>query len=228
LANVQIKGAGTTGASLQKTLNGQCDFTFTNANIQISSPRLKRFLTPIAALLNAPDLLDSPLNWVAVDSDMAGGKIKVNTLTLVSPAFIMSTAGEMPISEVLTNSPFKNWPVEFHLRRSLAQKIRMLPANAPPDAAYVKMPNFLKVAGTLGEPKPRIDKTALAGSIAEKVIEKVPGLNEKTGGLLQGLGNVLSGTKPTTNKPPNVSTNEPATNKPPARFNPLDLLKPKK
>jgi hypothetical protein len=104
----------------------------------------------------------------------------------------------------------------------------MLPANAPPDAAYVKMPDFLKIAGTLGEPKAQIDKTALAGSIVEKVIERVPGLNEKTGGLLQGLGKALSGNKPATNNPPNVSTNQAATNRPPARFNPLDLIKPKK
>jgi len=229
LLNVQLKGAGTTGASLQKNLNGQCNFTFTNANIQVVSPRLKRFLTPISVLLRAPDLLDSPLNWVAVASEMGNGKLKVSTLNLVSPAFVMTTAGEMPISEVLTNSPFKNWPVEFYLRRSLAQKIGMLPANAPPDAPYVKMPNFLQVAGTLGDPKADINERALAASIAGKVIENVPGLNEKTGGLLQGLGNVLSGNKAATNQPPNVNTNQPATNKPPAKLNPFDFIpKPKK
>lgn len=229
LLDVQLKGAGTTGASLQKNLNGHCNFTFTNGNIQIVSPRLKRFLTPVSILLRAPDLLDSPLNWVVVASEMGNGKIKVSTLNLVSPTFVMTTAGEMPIAEVLTNSPFHKWPVDFYLRRSLAQKIGMMPANTAPDAAYVKMPNFLQIVGTLGEPKADINERALAGSIVEKVVEKVPGLNEKTGGLLGGLGNVLSGNKPATNSPTNVNTNQPATNKPPAKFNPFDLIpKPKK
>jgi AsmA family len=230
LMNVQLKGAGMTGASLQKNLNGQCNFTFTNANIQIVSPRLKRFLTPVSILLRAPDLLDSPLNWVVVASEMGNGKIKVNTLNLVSPTFIMTTAGEMPIAEVLTNSPFHKWPVDFYLRRSLAQKIGMLPANTPPDAAYVKMPNFLQIVGTLGDPKADINERALAGSIVGRVVEKVPGLNEKTGGLLGGLGNVLSGSKTATNNPSTVNTNQPATtNKPPAKLNPFDFIpKPKK
>ena len=35
LANIQIKGAGITGASLQKALNGKMGFTLTNADIQL-------------------------------------------------------------------------------------------------------------------------------------------------------------------------------------------------
>ena len=220
LANLQLKGAGTTGPSLKKNLSGQCNFAFTNANIQIVSPRLKGFLTPIALLLNAPDLLDSPLNWVALNSQVGEGKVKANALSLVSPSFAMHTAGEMLISDVLTNSPFQNWPVDFYLRRSLAEKVRMVPANTPTNAAYAKLPNFLKVAGTLGDPKAQIDKTAVAGSIAQKVLERVPGLNEKTGGLLPGI---LPGNKPATGTFPNVTTNIA-----PPRLNPFDLIpKPK-
>jgi len=118
----------------------------------------------------------------------------------------------MPIAEVLTNSPFQNWPVNLYLSRSLAEKSRLAAAGSEP---YVKLPNFLKVAGTLGNPKAQIDKTALAGTLLEKFGDRIPG----TGGLLQGIGGILSGSKgAATNQPPNATTNQPpATNKLPTR-----------
>jgi hypothetical protein len=102
----------------------------------------------------------------------------------------------------------------------------LVSAAGSPGETYVKLPNFLKVAGTLGNPKAQIDKTALAGTLLEQFGSKIPGLNDKTGGLLQGLGGILSkGQTTSTNQtPPSGANATPATNKPPA-FNPFDLLK---
>jgi len=217
--NTKVKGAGTTGVNLQKTLTGQVNFNLTNANIQIVSPKLRRFLQPVAVLLGIPDLLDSPLNWVDVHTEMGNGHIDCKDVILVSPVFRLESGGVMPIAEVLTNSPFQNWPVNLYLTRAYAEKAHLAAAGNEP---YVKLPNFLKVAGTLGDPKAQIDKTALAGTLLEKFGNKIPG----AGGVLQGIGGILSGgnagaTNQGTNSTPNAP---PATNKlSPRNF--LDLLK---
>ncbi len=229
IINTQIKGAGVTGASLQKSLAGQLNFSFTNASVQIvSNSRLKSFLSTVGIFLGTPDLADSPLNWVNVQTEMGSGRVDFKTLALMSPLFRMDTAGVMPISEVLTNSPFQNWPVNFYLARAVAERVRLVSPGTAQTGNEMKLPNFLRVAGTLGTPKAQIDKTALAGTLLEKFGNKIPGLNEKTGGLLQGFGGILSRGQPgitNTNAPAVANTNQPpATNKP-SSLNLFDLLK---
>ncbi len=229
LINSQIKGTGVTGANLQKSLAGQLNFSLTNAIIRIVSPKLKQFLTPVALFLGIPELLNTPLNWVGVHTEMGGGRIDFKELALVSPVFRLETAGVMPIAEVLTNSPFQNWPVNLYLSRALAEKTRLVSSSTPQADPYAKLPNFLRVAGTLGDPKAQIDKTALAGTVLEKFGGQIPGLNGKTGGLLQGLGGLLSGSQPAvTNQSSTTNTNQPAATNKAAPLNFLDLLKKKK
>src|SRR5262249_43475099 len=134
LANAQVKGAGTTGAAMQKNLAGQVGLAFTNADIQVLSPRLKLFLTPVAAVVRAPEILETPLNSMALRSEMGAGKIRCQTLNLFSPAFALDTAGEMPISAVLSNSPIQKWPVRFYLKQSLAARVHLVPSGTAPDA----------------------------------------------------------------------------------------------
>ena len=228
LANAQLKGAGVTGASLQKNLNGQAAFSFTNANLQLVGSKAKRLIVPIAMLLRVPDITQSPVNWLDARTEISGGNINLSRFAVQSAAFEATTAGVIPIAEVLTNSPL-NLPVEFALRRSLAEKASLLPPNTPPDAPYALLPKFVTVKGTVGDPKPDLNEMALGGlllksgvGLAEKLGVKV---DPKAGSALQGLGNLLTGQKPAANTNP-PSTNRPATN-PPARLNPLDLFKKK-
>jgi hypothetical protein len=164
-------------------LSGELAFNFTNANIRIASPRLKAFLTPIALLLTAPDLLDSPLSWVGASARVGNGKINVSQFNLVSESFTADTGGDLPIADVLMDSPINKWPMHFYARRAVAQRIHLLPKGTPPDAKYAKLPDFIKVAGTLGEPKAELNKLALSGALLEKAVDKVPGLKEKLGGI---------------------------------------------
>jgi hypothetical protein len=180
---------------------------------------------------------------------MGQGNIQVKTLNVISPAFSLDTAGTMPIATVLTNSPFNNWPVNFYLSKNLGQKIGFVPSGTPADAKYVKLPNFLSVAGTLGSPDAHINKTALAGTLLEKYLPKIPGIGEKGGSLLQGLGGMgglLPGTTSTnqpaagTNAPKGgllqglggllggsqpAATNAPATTNQPKKLSPFDFFK---
>jgi uncharacterized protein involved in outer membrane biogenesis len=230
ISDLQVKGAGVTGTSMQKNLSGQFNFNFTNANIQIVGDKLKGFLMPIAIFLGAPDLLESPLNQMAMRGNIGGGKINVDQLSLVSEAFVAQSAGPITITDELMKSTFDQWPMNFYIRRSLAQKVRIAPKNAPADQKYVALPQFIQVTGTLEAPKPKLDLNvrAIAGTVLQN-IDRIPGVDPKAGGVIQGLGNILSGRTnraPTTNAPagtPPEQPTQPATNAP-ARPGTSDLL----
>jgi len=228
VANVQIKGAGVTGTSLQKNLNGQASFTFTNANVQLIGPKSKRIMVPIATLLRVPEITQSPVKWLDARTDIGGGNVNLSRFTVQSAAFEASSAGVIQIAEVLTNSPL-NLPIEFALRRALAEKAGLLPPNTPTNATYALLPKFVTIKGTLGVPKSDLNELALGGlllksgvGIAEKLGVKV---DPKISDALHDIGNLLTGQKPaaTTNQ---ASTNRAVTNRP-VKLNPLDLFRKK-
>ena len=160
--------------------------------------------------------------------DLGAGKIDVKHFTVLSDAFQADSRGAIPIAEVLTNSPV-NMPVNFSLRRSLAQKSNLLPADVSPDAAYVKLPSFVKLTGTLGELKTQIDTRMIAGLLA-KSVAGIPGAaGGKVGNILEEIGGILAGdatgganTKTNSNSRTNSLAN---TNAPPSKLKPLDALK---
>ncbi|PYL00148.1 MAG: hypothetical protein DME19_06130, partial [Verrucomicrobia bacterium] len=233
LANAQLKGAGITDAGLQKNLSGQLSLSFTNATIQLFSnkppknifTRLIWFtLEGIGVFLHVNEITSSPLNSIYAQARIGDGRIDLVRVGLQSQAFEAHTQGVVPMQVPLTNSPL-NLPLEFSLSRSLAQKSGLMPANTPPDAAYAALPTFVAVKGTLGEPKRDFKELAIGGVLLKSgvgIAEKL-GINvgDKTGNLLKGVGNLLTGQKPAT-------TNEPANTNPPPKFNPLDLLRKKK
>jgi len=231
LADAQIKGAGVSAASLQKNLSGQVALSLTNLNFEIVGRKVKSLLEPIALVLRVPELTMTPLEWINAKADVGQGKINVGEFSVFSQAFYANGQGPVQLAPGLTNSAL-GIPVAIALRRSLAEKARLIPQGTPTNAAYVQLPTFAKLAGTLGEPKTEIDKLVISGLLLQSA-GGLPKVNEKTGNLLQGLGGILSGQRPgavNTNLPAGTNSSPAAqTNKPP-KFNPLDLLEliPKK
>jgi len=223
--DAQIKGAGITGTSLQKNLTGKADFSFTNANIQLSGPKLSRLLVPIARLLNVSEVMQSPLDWVQAQTVMGGGNIKVSQLTVQSAAFEATSTGVIPIADVLNDSKM-NLPVNFALRRSLAENASLLAANTPTNAVYAPLPQFVTVVGTLGTPDVSLKKLALGGVVLQSAVGTAEKLGLKvtpnTSNLLNGIGGLLTGQRPAAN----TNTNQPTTNAP-AKVNLLDLFQKK-
>jgi len=222
LADARIKGAGVTGASLQKNLSGQAAFSFTNANLQLMGPKTRSLVVPIATLLRVEAITKSPVNWLDARTELGSGNINLSRFAVQSGAFEATTKGVIPIAEVLPNSPL-NLPVEFALRRSLAEGANLLPPNTPPDAQYAMLPRFVTVKGTLGEPKSDLNELALGGVLLKSgagVAEKLGvNLGGKTGRSLEGVGNLLTGQK-------SSQANQTSTNTAP-KVNPLDLFRKK-
>lgn len=235
IASANVKGAGTTGVNLKKSLNGQADFTLTNANVKIVGKYLKPILSGIAFVLRAPELTTSPVKWMVTNLKFGGGKIDVANLQLQSDLFAADLKGQIPIADVLTNSPLGKIPVNFGLSYNLSRKLLLTTPSTPTNSAYVMLPGFLSLAGRLGEPKPQYNMAKIAGTILERVGDRIPVVGEKAGSVLKGLGGVFSGTPAATNAPAVttnasgvVATNPPATNQAAPLKNVLDLFKKKK
>ena len=225
IASGQIKGAGITGPSLKKNLSARVSLSFTNANLQIAGPRMRSFLGALALALQAPELSASPLKYAGADLAIANGTIDLQRLQMFSDAFNADTRGQIPMADVLDNSPLNNLPMDFGLSRNLAQRTRLVSSGSSPDGAYVALPNMIKVTGTIGAPKPSIDKRALLGSALEKYGAKIPGVNEQTGKLLQGFGGLIGGQSPAQTNASTNSSGQAQTNKPNVGNQLLDLLK---
>ena len=235
VADANIKGVGTLGASLQKNLQGHANFSVTNLDLAIVGPKIKRILVPISLVLRVPELLQTPINWVDARTKMGDGKITVEKMGVESEAFYANVTGDIAINKVLTNSTLQ-LPVELSLRRSLAEKSMLLSRDTPTNARFAALPKFVTVKGTLGEPDPDINKLALGGVLlragagltgnaiggnagaaldlitGQRSGTNAAGTNASAGAkLIQGLGGLLGGNKGTNTV---VSTNAPGTNAP--------------
>lgn len=230
VADARIRGAGTTGASLQKNLQGNVTFAATNMNLR-AAPKWQMILVAVAAATRVPEIAQTPINWIDARTTLGNGKVNVEKAAVETEAFLADITGAVTLEKVLTNSTL-NLPVKLSVRRSYAEKAGIAPANTPPDAKFVALPDFLTITGTVGKPDQKIDLLKLgisaaakflpgeAGQIAQglgnllnkdKSSTNAPGTNANTGArLIQGLGGVLGGSRT------NASTNAPAanTNKP--------------
>jgi hypothetical protein len=188
-SSAQIAGAGVTGAGLQKNLAGQLDFAVTNLNLSMAnvrSPVLRTLINVVAMvpqLLSSPedavatllggvlgrdtlmnDLKESPIQIISLNATAEGGKINLRSATVQSAAFKAVASGDITLNAVLTNSTIKI-PVSVALSRSIAERLKV----ATTTNAYAPLPQFFTEGGTLGKPKPEINKLALAGAAIRSV-----------------------------------------------------------
>jgi hypothetical protein len=153
------------------------------------------------------ELLKSPIDVIEANGEMGSGSVRLDRAFVRSPAFEALAEGKIDLAKVLTNSPI-NIPLHISIKRGLAESVNLVPPGTPTNAVYVKLPDYVTVKGTIGEPKTDINKMALLGTALEQYGGNIPGVDQKTGSIIQGLGGILTGRKQT-NAPP-VGTNAPA------------------
>ena len=192
VADANLRGAGVTGPSLKNNLGGKIDFSLTNVNYTVGGPKIRRILVPISIALKAPELAETPINWISAQTVISNGIVHVQNAAVESEAFLAKLQGTVTLENVTSNSTI-NLPMDFSLRRSLAEKSKVLPSNTAEDVKYVSLGNIYSVRGTVGDPQPDANKTVLAGL----ALRSAGGLigDEKTSQVLGGLGNILTGNK---------------------------------
>jgi hypothetical protein len=239
---VAVKGEGVTGASLQKNLSGEISLLTTNLNLSMANTRTPAIRAVLNTIIGLPDLIRNPLagvenmlgrlvnfggqrgGWTdqlmtapidVIETRMQAGegRIRLEQAEIRSSALRARAAGDIAIAPILTNSTLKI-PVSISLNRPLANQIGLVPADAPTNALYYAMPQFLEIEGTLGKPNPKTDKLALAELATRTGVGVAKGIGgatgEKVGGIIQKGGGILGsilGGKSSTNAPANTATN---------------------
>ena len=118
------------------------------------------------------------------------------------------SSGSAP-SKKFPSCRWEKFPVTMALRRSLAEKIGQVTAETPTNAAYVNLPDFLTMQGTVGVPKRKLDPGALGqmamrlggglmGGSGKEAIDQVTGA---LGNLKKSFGGGDSTTNAATNAP---------------------------
>ncbi|MEI9865656.1 MAG: hypothetical protein WDN00_14120 [Limisphaerales bacterium] len=236
IIGVQVKGAGVTGASLQKHLAGEFNFATTNMDLAIPNIRTPLVKSVINVIVGLPDLIRnptaalgnlfgsgtkksgfadslaaSPVDAITMQASVADGKVLLQSAELRSAAFQALASGQIILDPILTNSAI-SIPVRATLSRSLASQIGLVDANTPTNAVYVALPDFLTMEGTIGKPQTKIDKLAVA-TLALKtgggIVEKIGGAGgDKAGSIINAVGGLLGGGKTTNTNSPSTSTNK--------------------
>lgn len=237
----QIKGEGVTGANLQKNLTGTFGVLSTNLNLSIANVRSPTVNLIINVIVGIPDLIRnptavignllggptkndrprggwadqltaSPIDVINLRGTAGRGQVELQTAEVRSAAFQAQATGGIGLQPILTNSTLQI-PVTVSLSRGMADRVGLVTANIPTNQAYVALPNFVSVKGTVGEPKADINKLAIAGlaaSTSAGIMKQIGGATgEKAGGILGAVGGLLGGgtSTPATNAP--ASTNSP-------------------
>lgn len=242
VAGIDVKGAGTTGTSLQRHLAGQANLSVTNANLKLTeSGKQKGFLSVLAGLLstalNLRELKDQPIMEIIAVAKMGEGRIDLTQALARSAAFEASAVGGIPIATELMQSKL-DFPLDIALKRELAVGARLAPSDTPTNQVYIALPRIAALKGTLGAPAPEIDKVKTGlllakgiggmvggqtGSTISGVTDLITGVSKgkadsnTVGNLIQGVGNLLGrGNKaPTTPANNAAPATAPATTAPP-------------
>jgi len=214
--HARISGAGMTGVNLQTNLAGQFNIGATNLNlsvINVHSSILKSLINVVATipqLLSNPgsaivslfgqvtgqgsglmnQLQQSPIEVIDAQGRVGTGRLDLQSATVQSAAFEADAQGSILLAPVLTNSAI-NIPIAISVSQPIAKQLNLASANSSSGTAYVPLPQFLTMAGTLGDPKTQIKKTALVGltvkSFGSGLLNQATNPATPVGGLLNQL-----------------------------------------
>jgi hypothetical protein len=162
------------------------------------------------------ELNQAPIDVITLRGSAGNGKIVLDRAVLRSSVFEgVVTNGTVTLAEVLTNSPI-DIPVSIAINKAFTSSVSNLTfTTSSTNGNYVSLPNFFSEIGTVGEPKPKLDKEVIVKNTVQAIIpDLIGGTNSPTGNLLQGIGGLLQGGGVNTNPPaatnqgPMTSTNQ--------------------
>ena len=155
------------------------DAALRNISVDMADQSARAFLEPLAAVFNAPKLLETDLRRVGLLASVADGNLAIRRFAAGGSAYVLITEGLVPLQLPLKSSIIRDWPVEFFMSVALADDVQLLPGEPPAWATHVKMPNFIQLGGTLRKPGIEIQNLDLMGSILEQFSQQLFGSSDE-------------------------------------------------
>jgi len=184
--HAQLAGAGVRPVNWQNNLTGQFNIGVTNLALSINDVHSSLLRSLVNVVATIPQLVSNPssgilslfgqatgqgsglvnqfqaapIEIIAVQGKAGGGQVNLQLATVQSSAFEADALGTITWAPLLTNSTI-NIPITILVSQSIAQQLSLAGTSA--SGAYVPLPQFLTMTGTLGDPKKEIKKSALVG-----------------------------------------------------------------
>ncbi|MDD9865989.1 MAG: DUF748 domain-containing protein, partial [Verrucomicrobiales bacterium] len=188
----KLDSSGKTQGEFWANLKGTTEFKFAEGDLRVFSDTTKILLTPVAILLRLPDMLNSPIDSMHAKLKIENKRVQLETCEVKGSVFVAGATGAIALDETLEASAL-DLPVQLSIRRDLADKAGLIPKGTPLSAKFVKLPDFVKVGGTIGEPKTKTDKLAIVGLLGQSAAGLPGTIENKAGGLLENAANLLDG-----------------------------------
>ncbi len=188
----KLNSSGTTEAEFWKNLGGSAELKFAEGDLRLLSDTTKILLSPVAILLRLPQLLNSPIDSMHVTLKIADRVVQVEKCEVRGTVFKATTRGEVPLGKTFSDSRL-DLPVEFSLKRDLADKAGLIPGGTPLSAKFVKLPDFVTIRGSIGQPKTKTNKLALLAIFGQSAVSLPGAVENQTGNLLENAAGILSG-----------------------------------
>ena len=135
-------------------------------------------------------LRQSPIQVINAQIRAGGGRIDLTSASVQSTAFKADGQGAIALARVLTNSTI-NIPIAISVSQPIGKQLNLTSGNASANAAYVPLPQFLTMKGTIGDPKTGINKLALGGmavkSLGGGILSTTTNAASQVGNLLNSL-----------------------------------------
>ena len=188
----KLDSSGESQGGFWSNLKGTAEFKFTDGDLRVFSDTTKILLTPVAILLRLPEMLNSPIDSMHAKLKIENESIQLETCEVKGSMFVASATGAIALDETLEASAL-DIPVQLSVRRDVADKAGLIPKGTPLSAKFVKLPDFVKVGGTIGEPKTKTNKLAIVGLLGQSAAGLPGTIENKAGGLLENAANLLDG-----------------------------------
>lgn len=215
-ATGQIQGAGFTGEGLRKSLQGNFDIGTTNLALKlvdVKNPLIRmvaEVATELPNLIRNPAgalagivgrltgggagedsafldrLSQPPIDVITLRGGAGDGRLNLESAAMQTPAFRVGTRGTVTLASSLMDSAI-SLPVQMSLSRPLAAKLGQLAGNAPTNQAFVALPEFFSLGGTLTTPTRELKAMVLAQMGATSAAN----LSGDTGGVAQQVSGAL-------------------------------------
>jgi len=213
-ANIKFfgQGRGVSSNDLQQNLDAGIEIAARDTHMQ-QLPAVQKALKQLGGALQSPDITASTLEQVDASAHIAGGKIHTDNLHLTGSALEATLRGDVLWSQELNMEAGLKIKREVMNRSALLSQFTQLVSSDTGD--WVKLPNAVKIGGTVGDPKIEYDLKKLVGGAAVNTGVNI--LKDLLGKKTQPAPNSDTNSPPATNAPPQNSIN-----------NLLDLLKKKK
>jgi len=188
----KLDSSGNTEGDFWANLKGATEFKFAEGDLRLFSDTTKILLAPVAILLRLPELLNSPIDSMYAKLKIENKSVQLETCEVKGSVFVAGATGAIALDETFGAS-ILDLPVQLSIRRDLADKAGLIPKGTPLSAKFVKLPDFVKVGGTISEPKTKTNKLVIVGLLGQSAASLPGTIENKAGGFLEKAANLLDG-----------------------------------